>query len=83
MRKRWMHRELESLRGLNGNISPSSSRDNHLVGFSESPDGSSTSGASLGSPIMPSTKLMKGSGLGNNGRERGAFSFLSFPGFFR
>jgi hypothetical protein len=77
-----MHRELESLRGLNGNTSPSSSRDNHPVGFSESPDGSS-SGVNLGSPIIPSSKLMKGPGLGNNGHERGALFFFSFPGFFR
>ena len=84
MRKRWMHRELESLRGLNGNTTPSSSssRDHLLVGFSESPDGSSTSGVSLGSPIIPSSKLMKGSGLGNNGHERGAFFFFHFPDFF-
>jgi hypothetical protein len=63
------------LRGLNGNTSPSSSRDNHLVGFSESPDGSS-SDVSLGSPIIPSSKLVKGSGLGNNGHEHGALFFF-------
>ena len=33
------------------------SNHNHLVGLSESPDSSSTSGVDLGSPIIPSSKL--------------------------
>jgi hypothetical protein len=66
MRKRWMHRELESLRELNGNTSPSSSHDsnsNHIVRLSESPGSSSTSGVSLGSPTIAPSKLTMESGL--------------------
>lgn len=67
MRKKWMHRELESLRGLNGNTSPSSSQGsncNHTVRFSESPSSSSNSGISLGSPTISAVKMTKGPGLG-------------------
>ena len=67
MRKRWMHRELESLRELNGNTSPSSSQGinyNHVVRLSESPGSSSTSGVSLGSPTIIAGKLTTESGLG-------------------
>ena len=68
MRKRWMHRELESLRELNGNTSPSSSQGsnhnhNHIVRLSESPGSSSTGCVSLGSPTIAPTKMME-SGLG-------------------
>jgi hypothetical protein len=66
MRKRWMHRELESLRELNGTTSPSSSQGsnhNHIVRLSESPGSSSTSCVSLGSPTIAPTKMME-SGLG-------------------
>jgi hypothetical protein len=62
MRKRWMHRELESLRELNGNTSPCSSQGSHIVRLSESP-GSVTS-ASPGSPTIVPSKLTKELGLG-------------------
>ena len=88
MRKRWMHRELESLRELNGNTSPSSSQGSnhsHVVRLSESPgSSSSTSAVSLGSPTIAPSKLMKEPGLGisySNGYGHGVFLYLSFRAF--
>jgi len=81
MRKRWMHRELAALRELNGNTSPSSSRDsnhNHVGRLSQSPGGSSSSCVSQGSPSNQSTK---GPDLGitcNNEYRHGRFSFRVF-----
>jgi hypothetical protein len=88
MRKRWMHRELESLRELNGNTSPSSSQDSnhsHVVRLSESPgSSSSTSAVSLGSPTITPSKLTKELGLGitySNGYGHGVFLYFSFQMF--
>lgn len=84
MRKRWMHRELESLREHNGNTSPSSSQDSnhsHVVRLSESPGNSSTSAVSLGSPTIAPDKLTKETGLGitySNGYGHGVFLNFSF-----
>ena len=67
MRKRWMHRELESLRELNGNTSPSSSQSSchsHIVRLSESPGSTSTCTVGLGSPTIVPSKLTKELGLG-------------------
>ena len=86
MRKRWMHRELESLRELNGNTSPSSSQGSnhsHVVRLSESPgSSSSTSAVSLGSPTITPSKLTKEPGFGiSNGYGHGMFLYLSFRMF--
>jgi hypothetical protein len=87
MRKRWMHRELESLRELNGNTSPSSSQgSNHsrAVRLSESPGNSSTSAVSLGSPAIAPSKLTKEPSLGitySNGYGHGVLLYLSFRMF--
>lgn len=87
MRKRWMHRELESLRELNGNTSPNSSQGSnhsHVIRLSESPGSSSNSAVSLGSPTIASSKLTKEPGLGitfSNGYGHGLFVYLSFRMF--
>ena len=84
MRKRWMHRELESLRELNGNISPSSSQGSshsHVVRLSESPGSSGTSAVS---PTITPSKLTKELGLGmtySNGYGHGVFLYLFFRMF--
>ena len=87
MRKRWMHRELESLRELNGNTSPSSSQGSnhsHVVRLSESPGSTSTCAVSLGSPTVTPGKLTKELGLGitySDGFGHGVFHYFSFGAF--
>ena len=84
MRKRWMHRELESLRELNGNTSPSSSQcsnQSHVVRLSESPGSRSASAVSLGSPTIAPSKLTKELGLGiaySDGYGHGVFLYFYF-----
>ena len=70
-----MHRELESLRELNGNTSPGSSQrsiHSHVVRLSESP-GSVISAVSTGSPTIAPSKLMKELGLGITGMDMVCF----------
>ena len=79
LRKKWMHRVLDSLREPSANASTSSSQGSiHslFVQLSESP-GSSTS---LGSPTVAPSNLTKELGLGitySSGYECGAFLYLS------
>lgn len=79
-----MHRELESLKELNGNTSPSSIQGSNHSHISESPGNSSTSGVSVASPTMLPSKLTKGSVLDityNNGYGRGGSFCISFRVF--
>ena len=80
-RKRWMHRELESLQEINGNTSSSSSQGSnhsHVVRLPESPGSTRTCAVSLGSPTIVPSKSAKDPGLGINYRNGNGFSVVYY-----